>query len=39
MVFNSDAVPFAVEHPFAQVDIDTLADFEYAEYVVQKQIS
>ena len=39
MVFNSDAVPFAVEHPFAQVDIDTQADFEYAEYVVQKQIS
>jgi N-acylneuraminate cytidylyltransferase len=35
-VFNSDAVPFEVVHPFAQVDIDTQADFEYAEYLVQK---
>jgi N-acylneuraminate cytidylyltransferase len=38
-VFNADAIPFEVNHPFAQIDIDTLADFEYAEYVVQKQIS
>jgi N-acylneuraminate cytidylyltransferase len=39
VVFNADAIPFEVNHPFAQIDIDTLADFEYAEYVVQKQIS
>ncbi len=35
-VFNEEAIPFEVDHPFAQVDIDTLADFEYAEYLVQK---
>lgn len=36
-VFNAQAIPFEVDHPYAQVDIDTQADFEYAEYLVQKQ--
>lgn len=36
-VFNAQAIPFEVDHPYAQVDIDTHADFEYAEYLVQKQ--
>ncbi|MEY2692449.1 MAG: hypothetical protein RIT03_839 [Bacteroidota bacterium] len=39
LVFNADAIPFEVNHPYAQVDIDTLADFEYAEYVIQKHSS
>jgi N-acylneuraminate cytidylyltransferase len=39
VVFNTDAIPFEINHPFAQIDIDILSDFEYAEYVVQKQIS
>jgi N-acylneuraminate cytidylyltransferase len=36
-VFNAEAIPFEVDHPYAQVDIDTQFDFEYAEYLVQKQ--
>lgn len=28
--------PFIVEHSFAEVDIDTLEDFEYAEYLYNK---
>jgi CMP-N-acetylneuraminic acid synthetase len=35
-VFNAEAIPFEVDHPYAQVDIDTQFDFEYAEYLVQK---
>lgn len=28
--------PYIVEHPYAEVDIDTLEDFEYAEYLLHK---
>ncbi|MBU3681276.1 MAG: acylneuraminate cytidylyltransferase family protein [Flavobacterium sp.] len=38
LVFSAAAIPFVVEHPFEQIDIDTLADFEYAEYMVQKHL-
>lgn len=35
-VIDGDAYPFVVDHPYARVDIDTLQDFEYAEYVIRQ---
>ena len=35
-ILGEDNVPMIVDHPFSQVDIDDLDDFEYAEYVYQK---
>lgn len=34
-IISKDAFPYIVEHPFAAVDIDTQADFDYAEYLIQ----
>ena len=33
-IITKDAYPFEVNHPFANVDIDTQEDFDYAEYLV-----
>ena len=35
-VISENAYPFEVEHAFANVDIDTLADFDYACYLFEK---
>jgi N-acylneuraminate cytidylyltransferase len=35
-IITKDAYPFEVNHPFANVDIDTQEDFEYAAYLVGK---
>ncbi len=35
-IITDNAFPFIVDHPFANVDIDTLEDFEYAEYLFNK---
>lgn len=35
-IMTEDALPFMIEHPFSQVDIDTQADFDYAEFIIQK---
>lgn len=34
-ILGSRNFPFVVDHPFAKVDIDTLEDFEYAEFVIE----
>ncbi len=34
-IISNNAFPHIVEHPFAEVDIDTQADFDYAEYLIQ----
>lgn len=36
IIISENAFPFEVNHIFATVDIDTLEDFEYAEYLFQK---
>ena len=36
-IITKDAFPFEVNHPFAQVDIDTKEDFELAEYFLKNQ--
>lgn len=36
-IISENTYPFIMNHIFANVDIDTQADFEYAEYLVQKQ--
>ncbi|MHA7943491.1 acylneuraminate cytidylyltransferase family protein [Formosa sp. 3Alg 14/1] len=35
-VMTEDALPFVVEHPFSQVDIDTQEDYDYAEFLLNK---
>lgn len=35
-IITKEAFPLEVNHPFANVDIDTQEDFEYAEYLVGK---
>ena len=35
-IITKDAFPLEVDHPFANVDIDTQDDFEYAEYLLNK---
>ncbi|VXC15439.1 N-Acetylneuraminate cytidylyltransferase [Flavobacterium sp. 9R] len=35
-IISENAFPFEVNHIFATVDIDTLEDFEYAEYLMDK---
>jgi len=37
-IISENAFPFEVNHIFANVDIDTPEDFEYAEYLYQKLI-
>ena len=36
-IITKDAYPFEVNHPFANVDIDTQEDFDYAEYLLNKK--
>jgi len=38
-VISKDAFPMVVNHPFAEVDIDTQDDFDYAEYLYNKYIN
>lgn len=38
-IITENAVPFVVNHIFANVDIDTKEDFEYAEYFLNKSIT
>lgn len=35
IIFNENSYPLEVNHKFAEVDIDTKADFEYAEYILK----
>ena len=35
-IITNDAFPLEVNHPFANVDIDTQEDFDYAEYLLGK---
>lgn len=35
-IITENAFPFIVDHPFANIDIDTLDDFEYAAYLFNK---
>jgi len=35
-IMSATAYPLVIEHPFARIDIDTLADFEFAEYIYTK---
>jgi CMP-N-acetylneuraminic acid synthetase len=35
-IITKEAFPFEVNHPFANVDIDTHEDFDYAEYLFEK---
>lgn len=37
-VLSKNAYPMVVDHPYANVDIDTQEDFDYAEYLVAKLI-
>lgn len=37
IIISENAFPFVVNHIFAQVDIDTLEDLDYARYLYQKQ--
>lgn len=39
IIITESAFPFEVNHIFANVDIDTQADLEYAEYLYQKLIT
>ena len=36
IIMSKQACPMIVNHPFAQVDIDTQEDFDYAEYLYNK---
>ena len=36
-IITKDAFPLEVDHPFANVDIDTQEDFDYAEYLLNKK--
>lgn len=36
IILSEVAIPFIMNHPFANVDIDTQEDFEYAEYLYHK---
>ncbi|WP_299781929.1 acylneuraminate cytidylyltransferase family protein [uncultured Formosa sp.] len=38
-VMTEDALPFIVSHPYAKVDIDTQEDFDYAEFLLRKNIN
>ncbi len=33
IIISQSAIPFVVNHPFSNIDIDTQEDFDYAEYV------
>lgn len=35
IIMGENAFPFEINHPYAQVDIDTQADFDYAAYLMQ----
>jgi N-acylneuraminate cytidylyltransferase len=35
-IISENAFPFEINHEFSNIDIDTLADFEYAEYLFKK---
>ena len=35
-IITKEAFPLEVNHPFANVDIDTQEDFDYAEYLIRK---
>jgi CMP-N-acetylneuraminic acid synthetase len=35
-IISKSAFPYIVEHSFAEIDIDTIEDFEYAEYIINK---
>ena len=37
-IITNEAFPLEVNHPFANIDIDTKEDFEYAEYLYNKYI-
>jgi CMP-N-acetylneuraminic acid synthetase len=37
-IITKDAFPLEVNHPFANVDIDTQEDFDYAAYLVEKHL-
>ena len=37
IIISENAFPFEVNHIFAQVDIDTPDDLDYARYLYQKQ--
>lgn len=39
IIISENAFPFKINHIFADVDIDTKDDFEYAEYLYQKHIT
>jgi CMP-N-acetylneuraminic acid synthetase len=36
IIINDNAIPFPVIHPYANVDIDTQDDFDYAEFLLKK---
>lgn len=36
VIFNSDSYPMVIDHEFATVDIDSMSDFERAEYILNK---
>ncbi len=38
IILSEVAIPFVVDHPFANVDIDTQEDFDYAEYLLGKSL-
>ncbi len=35
-IISNNAIPFPVNHVFANIDIDTQEDFDYADYLFQK---
>lgn len=35
-ILSEMAIPFIINHPFANIDIDTREDFKYAEYLISK---
>ena len=37
-ILSEMAIPFIINHPFANIDIDTQEDFEYAEYVLGRSL-
>jgi len=38
VIISEDAFPFEIDHIFANIDIDTQEDFDYAQYLYQKHI-
>lgn len=36
IIMSQNGFPMMIEHPFAQVDIDTQDDFDYAQFLIQK---